>query len=204
MAKYKKEQIDAIGRRYRTMPAALTQSEVANQLQVPLSTLRTWIEKFGWERDLSDEVLRRTNIAVQKARLGADLDKPLTDEEAAITERVALNVALIEAHQEWLNGFGQALNILKDKHLQQVQTMTVAIECSKAASGYRVVVKNLGSAIADSRNLIATFKEFQEQQRLAYGISPDSQGDAVDVDTYLRELAEEMAQEDESKAGSEQ
>ena len=31
-----------------------------------------------------------------------------------------------------------------------------------------------------------------------------AQNDAVDVDTYLRELAEEMAQEDESKAVSEQ
>lgn len=203
MPKYKKEDIERIGRRYRTMPSQLSQTEVATQLQIPLSTLRTWIGRYNWERDLSDEVKRRTNIAVSKSMLGVETDKPLSDEEQAITERVALNVALITQHQDWLSGFGETLTLLKTQHHEQVKSLEVAIPDDKAPSGYRFAKKALGSSINEARGLISTFKDFVEQQRLAYGISAEGDGNDVDVDSYLRELAEEMAAE-EAEAGTAQ
>ena len=174
------------------MPSRLSQTEVAKQLNIPLSTLRGYIDKFNWERDLAPEVQRRTNMAVMKAALGAPLDRPLTNEESAIQERVALNVAIITQHQDWLTGFGDALNNLMQHHVAQAKDLSMMVDCTKSASGFREVRKNLGPAIGESRQLIAAFAEFAQQQRLAHGIDKDGDGKEVDVDSYLRELAEEM------------
>lgn len=200
MAKRSKKDIEALGQRYRVMPARLSQTEVAKQLGIPLTTLRGYIEQYGWERDLAPEVQRRTNIAVMKAALGADLDRPLTDEESAIQERVALNVAIITQHQEWLTGFGNSLNSLMLHHVEQVKDLSMMVDCPHSASGYREVRKNLGPAIGEARQLIAAFSEFAQQQRLAHGIDKDGDGKGVDVDQALRELAEEMQREEPGEA----
>lgn len=192
MAKRKTKDIEAIGQRYRVMPVRLSQSEVAKQLGIPLTTLRGYIDKYNWERDLAPEVQRRTNMAVMKAALGAPLDRPLSDEESAIQERVALNVAIITQHQDWLIGFGNSLNNLLQHHVAQSQDLSMLVDDAKSATGYREVRKNLGPSIGEARQLISAFGEFAQQQRLAHGIDKDGDGKEVDVDSYLRELAEEM------------
>lgn len=198
MAKRSHKEIEKIGQRYRAMPARLAQSEVASQLDVPLSTLRGYIEKYGWERDLAPEVQRRTTQAVIKAALGADLDRPLTNEETAIQERVALNVALITAHQEWLSGFGESLNNLLEHHVAQSKDLAVAIEDKDNPGAFRLVRKNLGPSIGEARQLISAFSEFAEQQRKAHGIDSEGDGNSTDVDSYLRELAAEMQDEQDA------
>lgn len=196
MARLSQKQIDAVGIKYRSLPAVMSQAEAARHLNVSLSTLRGWIAKYNWDRDLGPEVRRRTNMAVQKAMLGAPLDRPLSDEDTAIAERVAVNVSLLTAQQEWLGGFGESLTLLMQHHLEQTRTMEVAIPDAKAPSGYRVVRKSLGAGVGEARQLISAFGEFAEQQRRAFGISDDGDANKVDVDTALRQLAEEMAAEE--------
>lgn len=190
MAKYSQEQVDAFHLIYRSMPATLTVVDVARQMRVPPNTLRNWIKKHGWERDLSAEVRRRTNIAVTKAALGLDTSRPLNDEESAIADRVTLNVVIMTQHQEWLGGFGSVLNKLLEQLTQQVAENVVAVP-DKDTGGYKTAVKSLTSSIPEARQLMATFTDYSKAQMLAHGITGES--DEADIDTVLRELAEEAA-----------
>lgn len=190
MAKYAQKDIDAFGQRYRAMPTTLSQSEVARQLNVSLSTLRGWINKYGWERDLAPEVKRRTTIAVQKAILGADLDKPLTDEDAAITERVAINVQIITAQQNMLECFGSSLNTLLGQFATQVDKNVVAIPDDDSVTGYRPATKELADSASEARSLMQTMSQFFEEQRKVFGLNDKK--DEMSVDELLRSLAEEM------------
>lgn len=190
MAKYSSEQIDAFHLAYRSMPATLTVVDVARQMRVPANTLRNWIKKNGWERDLSAEVRRRTNIAVTKAALGLDTSRPLNDEESAIADRVALNVAIMTQHQDWLGGFGKVLNELLQQLTLQVTDNVVAV-MDKETGEYKAAVKSLAGSIPEARQLMATFSDYSKAQMLAHGINGES--DEADIDTVLRELAEEAA-----------
>lgn len=190
MAKYSKERIDAIHCAYRAMPSTLSVSDVARKLQVPYTTLIKWIKKYEWERDLSDEVRRRTNIAVTKAALGCDTTRPLNNEETAIVDRVAINVAILTGHQNFTKVMGKTLVQLND-HLQEQATDLKVAAMDLETGEYVIKSKALGGVISEARQLMSAFSEFVREERRAYGISEDGKADAVDTDTILRELAEE-------------
>lgn len=190
MAKYSKEKIDAIHCAYRAMPSTLSVSDVARKLQVPYTTLIKWIKKGGWERDLSDEVRRRTNIAVTKAALGCDTTRPLNNEETAIVDRVAINVAILTGHQNFTKVMGKTLVQLND-HLQEQATDLKVAAMDLETGEYVVKSKALGGVISEARQLMSAFSDFVREERRAYGIAEDGKADAVDTDTILRELAEE-------------
>lgn len=190
MAKLSTKDRDAIGQRYRAMPITLSQSECARQLNVSQSTLRGWIEKFGWERDLAPEVKRRTNIAVQKAMLGAPLNEPLDDESAAVTERVAINVAIITAQQDMLTSFSSSVECLLGQFSSQVKGNMVAVPDDESDTGYRLVPKKLGDSTSEARSIMQTMSQLFEEQRKVYGLS-DGNDNEMSVDEFLRELAEE-------------
>jgi len=192
MSKYSEKQIEGFHLLYRSMPAVLNVSDCARQMRVPANTLRNWIKKRGWERDLSDEVMRRTNIAVQKATLGLDTDKPLNDEEKAIADRVAVNVAIITAQQTLLSKFGVSMEKINDQFSQQVGENVVSAVDPDSDTGYRIAPKALGKSIAEARQLMSTFSEFFEEQRKVWGLK-DAGDTGPDPDAILRELAEEAA-----------
>lgn len=192
MSKYSEKQIEGFHLLYRSMPAVLNVSDCARQMRVPANTLRNWIKKRGWERDLSDEVMRRTNIAVQKATLGLDTDKPLNDEEKAIADRVAVNVAIITAQQTLLSKFGVSLEKINDQFSQQVGENVVSAVDPDSDTGYRIAPKALGKSIGEARQLMSTFSEFFEEQRKVWGLK-DAGDTGPDPDAILRELAEEAA-----------
>jgi len=192
MSKYSEKQIEGFHLLYRSMPAVLNVSDCARQMRVPANTLRNWIKKRGWERDLSDEVMRRTNIAVQKATLGLDTDKPLNDEEKAIADLVAVNVAIITAQQTLLSKFGVSMEKINDQFSQQVGENVVSAVDPDSDTGYRIAPKALGKSIAEARQLMSTFSEFFEEQRKVWGLK-DAGDTGPDPDAILRELAEEAA-----------
>lgn len=190
MAKYSKEKMEAYHCAYRAMPSTLSVADVARKLQVPYTTLIKWIKKGNWERDLSEEVRRRTNIAVTKAALGCDTTRPLNSEEEAIVDRVALNVAVITAQQHMLKVFGESLVELNNHLRSQVKDLCVPV-VNEDTGEYEMKPRALGAFISESRQLMATIGEFVKEERRAYGISEDGQPDAVNTDELLRELAEE-------------
>lgn len=191
MAKYSTEQKAKFQQMYRAMPAALPVSTIASQLQVAANTLRGWIREGGWERDLSDEVRRRTNSAVIKAGLSGPEDRPLTDEEEIMSQRVAINLALIEGHQDFLRVFGNTLVTINGHLSGQVKDLLVPV-MNKETGEYDMKPLSLNNAIGQSRQLIAAFSDMATEQRRAFGISEDGKPDEVDADTLLRQLAEEV------------
>lgn len=190
MAKYSKEKIDAIHCAYRAMPSTLSTADVARKLQVPYTTLIKWIKKGSWERDLSEEVRRRTNIAVTKAALGCDTTRPLNSEEEAIVDRVAINVAVITGQQHQLKLMSDTLSELNTHLNTQAKDLLVAVPDPKTGE-FILRPKGLGFVIGEARQLMAAFAELIKEERRAYGISEDGQPDAVNTDELLRELAEE-------------
>lgn len=206
MAKFSNEQKAKFQQAYRAMPASMPVSAIATQLKVAANTLRTWIKEGGWERDLSDEVRRRTNSAVIKAGLGAPEDRPLTDEEQIISERVAINLALIESHQDFLRVFGNSLTAINGHLSTQVTELMVPV-MNKDSGEYEMKPLSLNNAIGQSRQLIAAFSDMATEQRRAFGISENGKPDEVDADTLLRQLAEEanemMAANKEEKEAAE-
>lgn len=186
MARYSDKEIEMYRNRFRTMPASLSVAECARQMGVAQQTLRNWIKTYEWERDLSQEVARRTIIATQKAILGMPIDQPLTDEEQAIAQRVALNIALCDQFRDWLTGFGKTMNELNGHLSQQVSSLKVAV-WNDRAQDYVLVPLSLNNAIPQARNLMSTFREFSEEMRKAFGINDG--GDNDDVDSALRALA---------------
>jgi hypothetical protein len=200
MAKYSKEQMEAIHCAYRAMPATLSVADVARKLSIPYTTLIKWIKKGNWERDLSAEVKRLTNIAVTKAALGVDTTRPLNDEEKAIADRVAINVAVITAHQHFLQKMGNTLNSLNNHLHTQSNDLLVAVE-DKETGAFHMRPKSLGASIGEGRQLMAAFSDYVKEERRAYGISEDGQPDEVDVDQLLRELAEEAQEHQELPEG---
>ncbi|MBY0416454.1 MAG: hypothetical protein K2W88_00125 [Pararheinheimera sp.] len=191
MAKFSNEEKAKFQQMYRAMPAALPVSAIATQFQVAANTLRGWIREGGWERDLSDEVRRRTNSAVIKAGLAGPEDRPLTDEEEIMSQRVAINLALIEGHQDFLRVFGNTLVAINGHLSGQVKDLLVPV-MNKDTGEYEMKPLSLNNAIGQSRQLIAAFSDMATEQRRAFGISEDGKPDEVDADTLLRQLAEEV------------
>lgn len=190
MAKFSNEEKAKFQQMYRAMPAALPVSAIATQFQVAANTLRGWIREGGWERDLSDEVRRRTNSAVIKAGLVGPEDRPLTDEEEIMSQRVAINLALIEGHQDFLRVFGNTLVAINGHLSGQVKDLLVPV-MNKDTGEYEMKPLSLNNAIGQSRQLIAAFSDMATEQRRAFGISENGKPDEVDADTLLRQLAEE-------------
>lgn len=190
MAKFSNEEKAKFQQMYRAMPAALPVSAIATQFQVAANTLRGWIKEGGWERDLSDEVRRRTNSAVIKAGLVGPEDRPLTDEEEIMSQRVAINLALIEGHQDFLRVFGNTLIAINGHLSGQVKDLLVPV-MNKDTDEYEMKPLSLNNAIGQSRQLIAAFSDMATEQRRAFGISENGKPDEVDADTLLRQLAEE-------------
>jgi hypothetical protein len=94
---------EAIVAAYRITPATTSLAGFSKRMRVPLRTLQSRMKKDAdegspWQRDLGDEVKKKTKQMQQRVAAGIAADQPITDEAVAVAAAAATNMEVLESH----------------------------------------------------------------------------------------------------------